>query len=149
MTKRTAWIVDVDGTLADVREFRHYVLNKPKNFDKFHEHSIYAPAHQHVVDMVHAAKQAGHDIIIVTARKAKWRNHTAFWLADKGIPSDALFMRDDKDGRKDYEVKKDILNTIRKTWEVVHAIDDSPSIIQLWTNEGITTTIVEGWMEEA
>lgn len=146
--KPTAWIFDIDGTLADVREFRHYVLNKPKNFDKFHEHSIYAPAHQHVVDMAHAAKGAGHDVVVVTARKAKWRNHTAFWLADKGIPSDALFMRGDKDSRKDYEVKKDILAQIRQTWNVVHAVDDNPNIIKLWREEGIPATIVDGWLEE-
>lgn len=145
---RTAYIFDIDGTLADVREFRHHVLQKPKNFDKFHEESMYAPAHQHVVDMVHEAKAAGHDIIIVTARNAKWRNHTAFWLADKEIPSDALFMRDINDHRKDYEVKKDIFSVISQTWNVVHAIDDNPNIIKLWEEHGIPTTIIEGWIEE-
>lgn len=148
MNKPTAWIFDVDGTLADVREFRHYVLTKEKDFNKFHEHSIYAPAHKHVVDMVHKAKNDGHAILVVTARKSRWRNHTAFWLADNGIPSDALFMRGDKDGRKDYEVKKEILEVIKQTWNVVHAVDDNPKIIKLWTEEGIPTTMIDGWIQE-
>ena len=55
------------------------------------------------------------------------------------------FMRGNDDNRKDYEVKKDMLNTIRKNWEVIYAVDDNPSIIKLWTEEGIPTTIVDGW----
>lgn len=147
--KRTAYIFDVDGTLADVRSIRHNVLSKPKNFEAFHEASVNVPAHKHVVDMVHKAKNEGHEIIIVTARKARWRHHTAMWLALNDIPSDALFMRADEDSRRDYEVKKDILNTIRQAWIVVHAVDDNPSIIKLWDEEGIPNTIIEGWVEES
>jgi hypothetical protein len=61
------------------------------------------------------------------------------------VPSDALFMRGNLDNRKDYEVKKDILSTIRQAWNPIHAWDDNPSIIKLWTEEKIPCTIVDGW----
>jgi hypothetical protein len=141
----TAFIVDMDGTLADVRTIRHHVRQRPKNFDAFHAESVNVPPHDHVVEQVRQAKADGHDIIIVTARNAKWRNHTAMWLALHDIPNDALFMRKNKDQRVDVEVKRDILNVIRESWTVVHAIDDNPSIIELWESEGIPTTHVEGW----
>jgi hypothetical protein len=48
-------------------------------------------------------------------------------------------------GVQEYEVKKDMLDTIRKAYTVIHAWDDNPSIIKLWTEEGIPTTTVPGW----
>jgi FMN phosphatase YigB (HAD superfamily) len=142
---KTAFIIDVDGTLADVREIRHLVMGRVKNFDKFHAESVNVPAHLHVIDMARKAKEAGHDVLIVTARNSKYRHQTAFWLALNGVPSDALFMRKDGDFRKDYFVKKDILEVIKQSWNVVHAIDDNPAIIKLWEENNIPTTIIEGW----
>lgn len=150
--KRSAVIFDMDGTLADVSSIRHHLTafdatkrRVIKHFDKFHAESVNVPPHSHVVNAAQVAKMLGHDIIIVTARKHMWRHHTAWFLAMHNIPSDALFMRGNDDNRRDYEVKKDILFTIRKNWNVIHAWDDNPSIIKLWTEEGIPCTIVDGW----
>lgn len=152
MTKPNAIIVDMDGTLANVSSIRHHLTEFDatkrrviKHFDRFHEESVNVPPNQAVLDQVLRAYMLGTAILIVTARKHKWRNHTAWWLAMHDVPSDALFMRGNDDSRPDYEVKRDILATIRKAWNPIHAIDDNPSIIRLWEEEGITTTIVEGW----
>jgi hypothetical protein len=118
----------------------------PKNFDAFHAEAVNVPPHSHVVDMVNKAKNDGHAILVVTARRAAWRASTAFWLALHAIPSDALFMRNDKDHRPDYEVKQDILKKIQQTWTVVHAVDDNPNVIRLWKENGIKTTTIEGWV---
>lgn len=141
----TAVIVDMDGTLADVRTIRHHVRAKPKNFDAFHEESVNVPAHSDVLSMVRDFKAQGHDILIVTARSAKWRNHTAMWLALHDVPNDALFMRKNKDSRVDTEVKQDILDVIQESWTVIHAIDDNPNIVALWQSHNIPVTIVPGW----
>lgn len=138
-------IVDMDGTLADVSSIRHHVRQKPKNFDAFHEASASVPAINWVVDIVREHKMRGTDVVIVTARKAKWRNVTAMFLALHDIPSDALFMRGDDDHRKDVEVKEDILAMIRKVWNPILAIDDNPSILELWQRHGIPTIEVPGW----
>jgi phosphoglycolate phosphatase-like HAD superfamily hydrolase len=150
--KRDAIILDMDGTLADVSSIRHHLRKYDatkrrivKHFNKFHERSVDVPAHSHVVNAAQVAHILGLDILIVTARKHMWRHQTAWWLAMHGVPSDALFMRGNLDNRPDYEVKKDMLDTIRKQWNVIHAFDDNPSIIKLWTEEGISTTIVDGW----
>ena len=147
MIKRTAYIFDVDGTLANVNEFRHHVTNGNRNFDAFHSESIDAPAHDHVVRMVWTALNQGHEVLVVTARMEKWRKQTSMWLAINDIPSHALFMRGNDDHRKDYLVKKDILDRIQKSWTVVHAVDDNPAVIQLWEENGIPTTIIEGWVD--
>ena len=144
--KPTAFIFDMDGTLANVEGIRH-LLKTPTGYNAFHAASIDSPPHGWVVATAHQAKADGHAILIVTARVAKWRNITASWLAVNGVPSDAMFMRGNKDMRPDYEVKKGILDKIRKTWDVVHAMDDNPSVIALWQEEGIPVTRVPGWIE--
>jgi beta-phosphoglucomutase-like phosphatase (HAD superfamily) len=150
--KPTAVIFDMDGTLADVSSIRHHLTafdeskrRVVKHFDKFHSESVNVPPHTHVVNAAQVAHMLGHKILIVTARKHMWRHQTAWWLAMHGVPSDMLIMRGDMDQRKDYLVKKDMLATIKQAYNVIHAWDDNPSIIKLWTEEGIPCTIVDGW----
>ena len=150
--KRPAVIFDMDGTLADVSSIRHHLKfydNSKRRiikfFNKFHEESVNVPPHDHVVNAAQIAHMMGNAVLVVTARKHMWRNHTAWWLAMHNVPSDMLMMRGDEDNRPDYEVKKDMLRTIEQAYEVIHAWDDNPSIIKLWTEEGIPTTIVDGW----
>jgi len=149
MSKQCAVILDMDGTLADVSGIRHFVRptaeRKRKDFDAFHAESVNVPAHAHVVKIARDAHAAGIAVLIVTARRARWRNHSAMWLALNGVPSDALFMRADDDHRKDFDVKADILARIRQTWNPVLAVDDNPAVIALWEREGIPTHIVPGW----
>lgn len=149
---RNAVIFDMDGTLADVSSIRHHIVPPTpmpkgwhKDFDSFHRESVNVPANSNVVDHAIRAHVLGNAILIVTARRAMYRHHTAWWLALNGVPSDALYMRGDKDGREDYLVKRDILAAIRTSWNPIHAIDDNPSVIALWESEGIPTTIVEGF----
>ena len=146
--KPTAVIFDMDGTLANVSSIRHYLkpnIYHGKDFDSFHAESVNVPPHRHVANAAQVAHMLGHKVLVVTARKHMWRHHTAWWLAMHNIPSDMLMMRDNKDQRKDYEVKKDMLKTIRKAYNPIHAWDDNPNIIRLWKEEGIPCTIVEGW----
>jgi FMN phosphatase YigB (HAD superfamily) len=143
-----AVIFDVDGTLADVSAIRHFVLKDDgrKDFHKFHAASIDCPPHDHVVRMLREFKREGYTILVVTARKNMWFYHTLIWMDENAIPHDYLFMRADDDQRPDFEVKKDILNEIRRRGFVVeHAVDDNPSVIRLWEEEGIPHTIVPGW----
>jgi FMN phosphatase YigB (HAD superfamily) len=148
MSKQTAVIFDMDGTLADVRSIRHFVLTKPKDFTSFHNESVTVPPHDWVVDAAKACHANGVAVIIVTARRSIWARQTGMWLALNDVPSDAIFMRPEWDHRPDVEVKRDILAEIRERWDVVHAFDDNPSIIALWRSEGIGVTTVPGWSTE-
>lgn len=149
---KTAVIFDMDGTLADVSSIRHHLTKYDntkrrviKHFNKFHAESVNVPAHDHVVNAAQMAHMLGHEVLVVTARKHMWRNHTAWWLAMHEVPSDMLMMRGDEDNRKDYEVKKDMLDTLRNAYDIIHAWDDNPSIIKLWQENNIPTTVVPGW----
>jgi hypothetical protein len=144
----------MDGTLADVSSIRHHLTKYDetkrtvvKHFHRFHAESVSVPPHDHVVNSAQMAHMLGHAVLVVTARKHMWRHHTAWWLALHNVPSDMLMMRGNEDNRKDYEVKKDMLDTLRKAYDIIHAWDDNINIIRLWQENGIPTTIVPGWEE--
>lgn len=148
--KPEAIIFDVDGTLCDVSGIRHYVVGVEKgkeNYDAFHRSSLFCPPHAHVVEAVRQAKRGGLGVLIVTARRARYRRLTLDWLTKHDIPCDAFHIRNDTDDRPDVEVKRDILERIRRDWTVVHAWDDNPAVLELWQREGIPYTEVPGWGE--
>ena len=145
MLKPTAHIYDVDGTLANVDPYLHHVRGSNRDYDAFHEASIGALPNYDVVQMLNDSVADGHHVLIVTSRKEKWRGLTSMWLAINNIRSHSLFMRADDDHRPDYEVKKDILDKINKQWDVLHAVDDNPSVIRLWQENAIPTTKIGTW----
>lgn len=149
-----AVIFDVDGTLCDVTSIRHHLIPSlpgwrgVKDFDAFHQASVWCPPIIETVAALHAARDAGLGVIIMTARMRKWEAHTRGWLAMHVGWFDALHMRADGDFRADAAVKADLLRDVRAAgWNVTHAWDDNPSIVKLWQMEGIPVTVVDGWIE--
>lgn len=141
-----AVIFDVDGTLCDVRTIRHYVTGKKRNFHKFHTESVNCPGN---VDVVEAAKRDHKDglaVLIVTAREDTFGTHTVFWLDAQGVGYDRMYMRKKGDYRPDFEVKREILDQIRKDgYNPIRAYDDNPAIWEVWEEAGIETIRVEGF----
>lgn len=146
--RQTAHIFDMDGTLADVSGIRHLVAGPSRDFHQFHSESVNSPPNPDVVQAARDAAEAGHHVAIVTARKAKYRNPTAMWLALNEVPSHSMHMRADTDQRPDYEVKKDIHRKLSRQFDIVHAHDDNPNVVRLWQEHGIPTTVVPGWKDD-
>ena len=147
--RRPAVIADVDGTLCDVTSVRHHVLDKPKNFDRFHAESAGCPPHQTAVDWCIDLHRRGNTILVVTGRMEKWHDVTHTWLQQHlPVPFEGPFMRADGDLRKDVEVKREIHRYLTATYDIRAAIDDNPAIIALWEEPGIPVTIVPGWDHE-
>ena len=153
MSLPEAVLFDMDGTLCDVRAIRHHVLGGPangyrKNFDAFHRDAVNCPPNAWVVDAARTEHAAARAVLVVTAREARHRNSTAFWLALHGVPSDAMWMRANGDYRPDRMVKREILAKIRQRYRPVRAYDDNPAIVELWESEDIPVTVVPGWAHD-
>lgn len=145
MSKPTAHIYDIDGTLANVDPYLHYVRGSNRDYDAFHVASINALPNIEALQMLNNSIADGYSVLIVTSRKEKYRGLTSMWLAKNNIRCHGLFMRADDDNRTDYEAKKDMLNKIIQFWDVTHAVDDNPNVIRLWEENNIITTKIGNW----
>ena len=138
----TAVIVDVDGTLCDVRDALHLL----PNLDRFHEATRTCPPTAHVIEWCEQQVAAGHQLVIVTARMYRHETLTREWLGEHlaHLPYIGPLMRGDTDRRGDDEVKREILRIISDDYglDVVAAIDDRPRVIRLWQSLGIPVEVV-------
>ena len=149
MARPSAVIVDMDGTLAEISHIRHHVAGPGRrDFDRFHTESAFCPPIVDTVLWCEEMADLGHHILVVTARAEKWRSLTARWI-DRHVtrPITDLAMRANRDFRPDYEVKRDIHSDLARRFDIVHACDDNPNVIRLWTELGIPVKVVPGWSE--
>lgn len=149
---RDAAIFDVDGTLVDVSSIRYFVnRNDPKFSGKklwhqFHGKAIGCPPVAQAMELYEQARADGLAILVVTARMSVWALPTLLWLKEHGVEHDELYMRKNKDFRKDYIVKAEILQDIKRDgYRPVMAVDDNPNVIKLWQSHDIPTHIIPGW----
>lgn len=147
-----ATIFDVDGTLVDVRPYRHLV-QRPKgeqDFDAFHRAgTTEARLIPEAVDLLKRAQADGHRIIVVSGRNVKWREATRWHLAARHVTCDELLFRGAFMRGSDPYIKEQIYqDVIAPRYDVVHAVDDQPVIARVWRALGIPkVTLIPGWTD--
>jgi hypothetical protein len=151
MPRRKAVLVDVDGTLTNVSSIRHHVIvtadHPAKDFDAFHQASGDCPPHEQALDYCRRHYEAGHVVVVVTARMERHYDVTKAWL-DRWmpVPYDGPIMREDGLRHSDVSVKRRIYNYLSRHYEIVACCDDNPAILELWDELGIPEIeIVPGW----
>ena len=133
-----AVIVDLDGTLVDVRDIVHLVDGADKDYAAFHAASAEAPADAAVLAAVREAHAAGLAVLVVTSREFVWRDLTLDWLVAHDVPYDELVMRIVGDYRPDHVVKAEMLDRLEADgYTVERALEDRDEIAQLWAARGI------------
>lgn len=135
-------LVDIDGTLADVRHRLHHIKNaRRKNWKAFFEGMDRDTPIASTVAWVRSL--AGHhDIIIITGRPEEYRARTEAWLKKNAIPFTEIFMRRNGDHRPDYEMKKEALKRWPKE-RIKLVIEDRPPVCDMWLKEGIRCVLLE------
>ena len=144
MAKELAIIVDVDGTLADMRGVR-----KPFEWDKVH---LDKP-HQDVIDLVKDLAGVGTDImsgdalmgteykykiIITTGRDGVCEEATKQWLKDHKVPYDEFFIRPEGSFAKDNVIKSHMyIKYIYPKYDVKFVIDDRDQVVEMWRSLGL------------
>jgi phosphoglycolate phosphatase-like HAD superfamily hydrolase len=135
---RSAWIFDLDGTLADVTHRRQFVATKPRNWKAWDAAQPRDPVHEPVAHLARTLKAAGMDIVIASGRNSDSRANTVEWLERHNIPFDALFMRASGDFRADDIIKEEILAEIREAgWEPQAVVDDRRRVVEMWRRNGL------------
>lgn len=133
--KNDAVIIDIDGTVACMKGVR-----KPFEWDKVGNDT---PRH-FVIDMVQGLMNQGLTPVFLSGRDGCCVEETYLWINEyimDGVPF-YLFMRGPNDSRKDKIVKEEIFwKYVANNFNVVGAIDDRASVLQLWRELGIKNII--------
>jgi FMN phosphatase YigB (HAD superfamily) len=98
-------------------------------------------------DMVRLAKSAkkyGLDVVVATARKSFHQWKTWRWLEAHGLEVNAVYHRAGGTNQTSSEAKRDMLQHIQKTWEIVCFYDDSPHNVRVARELGIQAIQIPG-----
>ncbi|MBU6452113.1 MAG: hypothetical protein KGS72_10070 [Cyanobacteria bacterium REEB67] len=134
-------VVDLDGTLADAEHRMRYYRDGKLDWAHFEapENIPNDQLHHIVAEVVKLLRQKW-PIIYVSGRKDTCYDVTVDWLKKHDLwhPPALLLMRNRKDSRHDYEVKKDILDElIGRGYRPILSLDDRNSVVQMWRDNGI------------
>jgi len=80
-----------------------------------------------------------HTIVLLSGRKNTACAVTMKNLDRDKIKYDALLMRNSRDNRQDYIIKKEFLDLILMNHKVFMAIDDRKQVLDMWKEHGIYT----------
>jgi uncharacterized HAD superfamily protein len=129
--KPKAFMVDIDGTLAHMRDYRG-----PFDWHKVHLDDVDDTVAD-IVTNLWASKE--YVVIVMSGRDAECFNETWKWLEDNGIPFDHLLMRSEKDMRKDNIVKAELFDAyVRDNFDVQFVLDDRDQVVEMWRAMGLT-----------
>jgi phosphoglycolate phosphatase-like HAD superfamily hydrolase len=133
-----AYIVDIDGTLADLSHRLHFIQDEPKNWDAFFE---WCEGDKPIWNVIRVIQCLGkeNEIIYVTGRPEKVRVKTFMWLNRHNLPTGRIIMRTDGDHRADTEAKKELVDALLlEGYKVVGIFEDRPSVCRIWRSMGFT-----------
>lgn len=123
-------ICDLDGTLAHMDDRRGPFEWHKVGLDRL-DKSV-----ANVLHLYH--KFSGVRVILVSARDSVCKPETIKWLNEHNIQYDDLFMRPEKDSRKDSIVKQEIYeNNIKGKYNVLFVLDDRGQVVKLWRSLGL------------
>ncbi|SFD66153.1 phosphatase domain-containing protein [Spirosoma endophyticum] len=131
-------LVDIDGTVAR--------MGNRSPFD-WHRVGIDTPKWP-IIRLVQAMKTSGYSIVFFSGRDAVCRSETMAWLNQYfGWQSDdyELFMRAEKDNRKDSIVKQELFAQHIAGWYYVEfVVDDRQQVVDMWRRTlGLTCVQVD------
>ncbi len=142
-------IFDIDGTLADVSHRRHHISGGKKDWGKFFDEMVNDPPLRDVCLLAELlgdhplVNQGAIKLFLFSGRPETHRKETETWLLQHARSyfqkAEALLMRGEGDYRADTIVKKEMLDGIRgQGYDVRFVVDDRPSVVQMWKDEGLT-----------
>jgi alkanesulfonate monooxygenase SsuD/methylene tetrahydromethanopterin reductase-like flavin-dependent oxidoreductase (luciferase family) len=124
----TAWIVDIDGTLARMTG------RSPFDWARVGEDEPVVA----VVSAVTALARDGHRIIVMSGRDAVCRTETEQWLALHDVPYDDLHMRPEGNTEQDAVIKRRLFDEhVRHQYAIVGVLDDRDQVVALWRSLGL------------
>jgi hypothetical protein len=138
MAQKHTIIVDLDGTLADVRHRLHHIQGKgQKDWDRFFQGMPEDPVNEWCLQLMKAMAKEGYRIAIVSGRPEPYEAQIIEWLRRYEAPYDALYLRKSGDRRQDTVVKREILHQYFDKQDILFVVDDRTTVVKMWRDEGL------------
>ena len=139
-------IFDVDGTLMDITHRRHFVTQRPNDFDSCRSHTEFDTRKEDIFAIADALQAQGHRILISTGRNKSQRDITIQQIRDGGIDFEQIYMRSDSDYTPDDELKSRFLDRmIDDGYNPTMAFDDRQRVVDMFRSRGLTVfQVAEG-----
>jgi hypothetical protein len=120
-------VIDLDGTVADVRHRLHHLQRRPKDWVAFFAG---IPDDQPLVEGLAVARTlaADHQLVYLTGRPERHRHATQEWLRRHDLPPGRLMMRRDGDRRPARIAKLALLRSLGGFGQVAVLVDDDPDV---------------------
>lgn len=135
--KQKAFLVDVDGTLAHMRDYRG-----PFDWAKVGLDDVDEVVSNIVWDIWAGSQErstGNYEVIVMSGRDEVCRKETAEWLDLHAIPYTHLFMRPENDMRKDNIIKAELFDKyVRDNFDVQFVLDDRNQVVDMWREMGLT-----------
>jgi FMN phosphatase YigB (HAD superfamily) len=132
-------VFDLDGTICNVDHRRHWVASKPKNWAAWNAGIPLDTVNEDIVWMLNSFMDAGDiRIVLASGRGNEHRAVTEKWLSDNHVYYDDLYMRAEKDNRKDSIVKVELLHDITRDWGWPWLwVDDRQQVVDAIREQGV------------
>lgn len=129
MTKKKAFIFDVDGTLA---------LHNGRGPFEYHKLSEDRP-NMALAAVYRSIRSTGFDTVIMSGRPDTYMHDTRKWLMSWGFYHDALFMRPEAEMYvKDSIIKEKLYREfVEPVWDIVAVFDDRNQVVDMWRSLGL------------
>jgi len=132
------FIVDLDGTVANIDHRVKFMKQKPKNRPAFYAGIPNDVPNWYVLMVVKSLAQSLTCIICTGRPNSKLvTKDTLGWLEKYKVPHRQLLMRGEHDNRPDHIVKFAMLGHIRERYTPVLAFEDRPSVIKMFRGNGV------------
>lgn len=138
---RSCVIMDIDGTLANMRGIRG-----PFEWDRVGEDKVI----EHVAD--YAAflyNNERHDLILFSGRDGSCREQTEEWLLNHAVPYKELHMRPEGSTINDSILKEQMyMDVLHDRYLVDHVVDDRKQVCMMWESMGFRVMNVGGFLAD-
>lgn len=137
ITRPTAIICDLDGTLCDIKHRLHFIQREKKDWESFQRNCFGDKLNAWCKELIISMHEKGHQVLLFSGRMDYVRTETEDWLSRYDIPYHSLRMRKDKDYRPDHEIKVEMLNEVRGRFDILFCVDDRKQVVDMWRREGL------------
>jgi hypothetical protein len=141
----SAWaVLDLDGTLADVRHRLHHLKHRPKNWDAFFSAAPRDPVLPEGAAVAHRLAE-DHRVAYLSGRPERCRRDTQAWLERHALPVGPLYLRRDNDRRPSWMGKLLVLQRLAADGGVDVLVDDDVVVVKQARAAGFPVLVAD-WM---